>query len=133
MKFILLVTLLGQIGISEPHPRIEDYLASTGLDGDYAWCASFVEYNLNEIGLQGTGSAVARSYLHYGKKVSEPRLLDLVVLWRESRSSWKGHIGFYIGMAQNGNVLLLGGNQGDSVSIKEYPRHKILGSRRAVE
>jgi hypothetical protein len=44
-----------------------------------------------------------------------------------------GHVGFFKGYDDQGNVLVLGGNQGDAVSISPYPRESLLGFRRAGE
>ncbi len=54
------------------------------------------------------------------------------MLWRESRDSWKGHVGFYAGHDQS-KVWLLGGNQGDAVNVRDFPRKRILGVRRLWE
>jgi len=40
-----------------------------------------------------------------------------------------GHVGFYAGV-EGSKVMLLGGNQGDSVSVSRYPKTQILGIRR---
>jgi hypothetical protein len=40
-----------------------------------------------------------------------------------------GHVGFYAGIEAN-DVLVLGGNQGDSVSIAPYLKSRLLGVRR---
>jgi peptidoglycan hydrolase-like protein with peptidoglycan-binding domain len=69
-----------------------------------------------------------------GKPVANPKPGDIVVFWRESPQSWKGHVGFFMGFNQDGSkVFSLGGNQGDSVSIKAYDAGKVLGFRRVAE
>jgi uncharacterized protein (TIGR02594 family) len=52
----------------------------------------------------------------------------VVVLWRGSREGVLGHVGFFVGM-QDQNLLLLGGNQGNEVSIRPYPKQRVLGLR----
>ena len=42
-----------------------------------------------------------------------------------------GHVGFFAGH-EDPNVLLLGGNQGDSVSVAPFAAARILGVRRLV-
>jgi len=100
-----------------------------------AWCAGFVNAVLNQTGDEGTsktdGALSARSFLNWGKSVSEPQEGDVVVLWRESKSSWKGHVGFFAGFDDNGDILVLGGNQNNSVSIKSYDKDRLLGYRRS--
>jgi hypothetical protein len=40
----------------------------------------------------------------------------------------KGHVGFYVG-TEGGHIRLLGGNQGDKVSIASFPPDRVLGRR----
>lgn len=53
---------------------------------------------------------------------------DVVVFWRGSKDSWKGHVAFYSHHDAN-NVYVLGGNQGNAVSIQAYPRSRLLDVR----
>jgi len=98
---------------------------------DMAWCAGFVNAVLNGVDRKGTGKLNARSFLNWGKSVSEPQEGDVVVFWRESKSSWKGHVGFFAGFDDDGDILVLGGNQNNSVSIKSYDKDRLLGYRRS--
>ena len=54
---------------------------------------------------------------------------DLVILERGAG----GHVGFYAGYAPNGDIQLLGGNQGNTVSIASFPTARVLGIRRIWE
>jgi hypothetical protein len=40
-----------------------------------------------------------------------------------------GHVGFFAGREGN-RVLVLGGNQSDSVNVSRYPSRRLLGIRR---
>ncbi|MBO6814558.1 MAG: hypothetical protein JJ891_06845 [Rhizobiaceae bacterium] len=109
--------------------------ASKNLDpAKTAWCAAFVNGVLAANGHSGTNALNARSFLNWGEDVtSKPTQGDVVVLWRESRSSWKGHVGLYHGTVTirgKKYVELLGGNQNDKVSIARYPADRVLGVRR---
>lgn len=97
-----------------------------------AWCAGFVNAVLKKSGIQGTGQLNARSFLEWGRAVTDPQDGDVVVLWRGSKSSWQGHVGFYKGTDKDGNILILGGNQGNEVSIESFPRSRVLAFRRAT-
>jgi uncharacterized protein (TIGR02594 family) len=97
-----------------------------------AWCAAFVNAVQKQAGNPTTGSLMARSFLNYGTKVDEPTKGDIVVLTRNGPPG-SGHVGFYAGQDENGNVLILGGNQGDSVSVKAFPQSQVLGYRRAPQ
>lgn len=95
-----------------------------------AWCAAFVNSCLIEAGMKGTGKLNARSFLNWGVNSKNPQVGDIIVFWRGSKSSWKGHVGFYVG--ESGKyVKVLGGNQSDKVCIKNYPKKRILGYRKA--
>ena len=93
-----------------------------------AWCAAFVNAALGAKGLEGTGKLNARSFLDYGTPTKKPSEGDIVVLSR-GNSNWKGHVGFFV--KDNGDTIsMLGGNQGNSVSVEEFPKSRILGYRK---
>lgn len=94
-----------------------------------AWCAAFVNAALGASGEIGTGSNLARSFLNWGEPVTTPQRGDIVVFSR-GRQAWQGHVGFFVGRDEKGNIKVLGGNQGDKVSIETYPPSKLLGYRR---
>jgi uncharacterized protein (TIGR02594 family) len=120
------------------NPEIVAFAAATGngwvQDDETPWCASFVGAVLAQVGVQGTGRLNARSYVDWGSAVDldDAQQGDVVVFWRESPTSWKGHVGFYAGV-QGDKVLVLGGNQGNKVSIAEYPISRLLTVRRAPQ
>lgn len=124
---------------SRHNPTIVGFAAATGnpwvQDDETPWCASFVGAVLAQVGLPHTGRLNARSYLEWGVDVpfTEAERGDVVVFWRESPSSWKGHVGFFHGYNEAGDVLVLGGNQGNSVSIATYPANRLLAVRRAAQ
>ncbi len=95
-----------------------------------AWCAAFVNGVLGSTGVEGTDSLLARSFLNFGEAVDEPQRGDVVVLRRGSEA-WMGHVGFFAGYDDRGNILVLGGNQRNSVSIAPYAADRLLGFRRA--
>lgn len=92
------------------------------------WCAGFVNGALAAGGYGGTGSLAARSFLKYGEATDVPREGDIVVTSR-GNDPMKGHVGFYAGTDENGNIKILGGNQGNAVSIKTAPANTVLGYR----
>lgn len=94
------------------------------------WCAAFVGSCLAEAGLPTTRRLNARSYLEYGYGIIGPKKGDILVFWRGSKTSWKGHVAFYYGETED-DYLALGGNQNNCVCIKKYPKSRLLGMRRA--
>jgi len=93
------------------------------------WCAAFVNAVLNEAGMEGTGKLNARSFLNFGQATDRPKVGDIVVLSRGDPNGWQGHVGFFHGFDDKGNVLVLGGNQGDKVSIAPFKADQVLGFR----
>ncbi len=81
------------------------------------WCASFVNYCLKESGYSTSGSASSQSFSKNKSfiKVSQPIYGAIVVL--RKKGSWKGHVAFIYCLFEDGEIGVLGGNQGDSVTI----------------
>ncbi len=131
-----------QLGIKEvpgtgSNPVIVNYAKETGISGisndDISWCSTFVNWVCMKAGCAMSGKPDARSWLNVGIPVSNPQPGDVVVFWRDSMQSWKGHVGFFLGFNENhSKVFSLGGNQGDAVSIKTYDAAKVLGFRRVL-
>ena len=96
-------------------------------DDETPWCAGFVGAVLEEVGIRSTRSAAARSYMKWGRTLRTPAVGAIVVFWRGSPSGWSGHVGFVVGKDQNGNLMVLGGNQGDQVSIRPFSTNRVLG------
>lgn len=119
--------------VSGPHHnlRILEYLRATSLGdagGDETpWCSAFANWSMRIGRVVGTNSAAARSWLRWGVP-SEPRVGAVCVLWRGSATSALGHVGFVVGHS-GGAVHLLGGNQGDRVSVASFPVARVLGYR----
>ncbi|PWG16146.1 TIGR02594 family protein [Salibaculum griseiflavum] len=117
------------------NPRILAYYKDAGVPqtrDEVPWCAAFVGAVLARCGVQGTGSLLARSYESWGRAIQleEARPGDVVVLSRGQ--PWQGHVAFF-DSAESDVVRLLGGNQGDQVNIRAYPKSRVVAVRRAVE
>jgi len=120
------------------NPRVVEYLSSVNSlshqaqrNDETPWCSVFVHWCLAQAGIQGTNSAAARSWLNWGKEVTQPEKGDIVVFWRGKKDGWHGHVGFVEKVTAK-NVYCLGGNQSDAVNIKPYAKSRVLGYRRAV-
>ena len=130
---------LGQRDYPGPRykPRVVEYLNTTGLqanDDETSWCSAFVNWCMLQARQRGTNNAAAKSWLTYGQALSNPKPGCIVVLWRDSPSSWKGHVGFFDGFDVGNRIRLLGGNQGggvswDEVCVTNFPQERVLGYR----
>jgi uncharacterized protein (TIGR02594 family) len=110
--------------IVEYHKACDDELTHDSVP----WCSSLVNHCMKEAGEVRTKSRAARSWLEWGVEISEPIYGCVCVLWRDAPGSWKGHVGFFIGIA-GADVILLGGNQNNEVSVRRYPQERVLGYR----
>ena len=136
MKKILEIAL-SQYGIKEiPGPEHSEevlkYFHDTGFiinDDETSWCSAFICWCVMKAGMEHTNSLAARSWLGWGEVVETPQVGDIVVYWRESISSWKGHVGLFI-RDDGSRIWTLGGNQSNSVCIKPYSKANLLGFRR---
>lgn len=119
------------IGVSEipgkaENPTIQKWLRSLKAwwnSESVPWCGTFAAWCLRA----GNRSIPkhwyrALAYADYGTKLKAPAYGCLAVMQRKGG----GHVGFVVGQtSNNGDLLILGGNQGDKVSIARFPRHRI--------
>ncbi len=113
------------------HPAILGYYAEAGHPAikhdEIAWCAAFAGAMLKRAAVAGTGSLLARSYLEWGQSIATPKFGAIAVLERGSDPG-AGHVGFVVGAAGK-RIFLLGGNQGDAVSVQAFETSRVLGYR----
>jgi uncharacterized protein (TIGR02594 family) len=123
---------VAEIPGSRNNPRIIKYHDATELsaeDEETSWCSSFVNWCLEQVGVKGTRSAAARSWLEWGREPTDEGFEGCVcVLWRGSPNGWQGHVGFLVDWNDD-QVCLLGGNQGNKVSRAWFPMDRVLGYR----
>ena len=117
------------------NPEVLKYAKDTKIAGvttdEIAWCSTFVNWVAWKAGLQISGKANARSWLTVGTKVAVPEPGDVVVYWRDSPQSWKGHVGFFLGFSiDKKRIYTLGGNQGNRVSVSAYRVDNVLSYQR---
>lgn len=131
----------------EANPHIVAWLSDAGLprlDDGTPWCGSFVGHVTHRLLDLPTPRqyARARHWLTVGKPVDLVDAsvgFDVVVLKRGDGEQpgpevldAPGHVGFFAAL-EPGFVWLLGGNQGDRVSIAGFPIDRVLGVRRLSE
>ena len=125
---------IGQSEISgdESNPRIDAYLKTVDMPGndEIPWCAAFMNWVVNQVNIPGTGEALARSFLTWGAPMPMPPEIGAVTVIQRGSEPWMGHVGLFMGMSNPpGYIFLLGGNQGNQVSVKSYPVSKVLAYR----
>jgi uncharacterized protein (TIGR02594 family) len=117
---------------SGDHPRILEYLSTcSDLEAGEAerdstpWCSAFVNWCLAQAGIEGTDSGWARSWAQWGEPVDPPPL-GAIAVWARGRRSVDeavitGHVAFVV-EDRGDSLIVLGGNQCDSVCLKAYPK-----------
>lgn len=121
-----------EVAGAQNNPRIVNYWKQGGIlvkvtDDETPWCAAFVGAMLSAGEVKGSLLANAKSYLQWGVPITEPVFGAVVVLNRPP-NDWQGHVAFAVG-ADAAGVHLLGGNQGDRVSIARFDRSRVAGVR----
>jgi uncharacterized protein (TIGR02594 family) len=89
------------------------------------WAAAFINYSLEKAGVRGTRSPNALSFLTWGVPLDRPVVGAIAVL---DYGAGRGHVGMVEGK-YNGMIVLLGGNQNDSVSRTAFPASEIAAYR----
>lgn len=119
------------------NPRILEYFEAIQWpyekSDEIPWCGVFMYFIAQAVGAETPRrdqAIAARGWLSVGEEVSEPQLGDLAIYYRGSKNGWEGHVGIFIRKISPKLDLILGGNQGDQVCIREYDSSKILGYRR---
>jgi len=112
---------------------IDGFFRDAGYPGyrdETSWCAAFVGAVLARSGYPRLADLTARSGRYYGQKLDGPKIGCVVVFWRESPTSWKGHIGFVTGIDWDKKTLrVLGGNQNDAVTEATFAMSRVLAYR----
>jgi uncharacterized protein (TIGR02594 family) len=133
---------VNEIPGSEDHPLIQWFLSLCGFGlhahDETAWCSAFVNAICFLDDIPRSKSAAARSWLKEGVPIPliNAQLNDVVVLKRGTGPQpgpevldAPGHVGFFAGL-EDGKVIILGGNQGNQVSLAHFPADQVLSVRR---
>lgn len=130
------------IGLQEVRDgaKIETFLKAESHGGDLninpakiSWCAAFVNACEREVGNEGTGKLNARSFLDYGKDVSDedPGQEGDIIVFDFEHDGIHGHVSYFVRYNDDQNsVTCLGGNQDNQVRYSDYSQDNIIGIRR---
>lgn len=131
------------VGMHEVAGAVRDnpaILAMLRLDGawpehdEVPWCSAFVNYIAWLLRLPRSKSLAARSWLTIGRAIFPGEAVagfDVVIL-RRGDNPEAGHVAFFAGFGEN-TMELLGGNQGNAVSVAPFPAGRVVGVRRLKE
>lgn len=118
---------------SRNNPVILDW--ADNLDIHYSgdevpWCGLFVAHCIGATmpdEVLPSNPLGARQWERFGESTA-PRLGAVMVFWRESKNSGKGHVGFYTG-EDDSAYRILGGNQTDKVCLTWVGKDRFLKAR----
>lgn len=94
-------------------------------DDETPWCGLFAAHVMNHFGIKPPPIAVrASSWSTWGRALLNPRPGCILTFTREGG----GHVGFYVGEDAT-HLHVLGGNQGNAVSITRIARSRLSAMR----
>jgi uncharacterized protein (TIGR02594 family) len=134
----LLVEAVKLIGIKEVvgkvhNPIIMSWAKDLDLQKIYTadeipWCGLFIAYTCHKAGIDVVDKPLwALSWAKWGTKVTEPMLGDILTFKRDGG----GHVGIYVGEDKD-CYHVLGGNQGNAVSVTRILKSRLYQARRTA-
>lgn len=100
-------------------------LGATWLLGQ-PWCGGAVAKWVSDAGFKPVAKWwQARAWASWGQALAFPAHGCIVVFSRTGG----GHVGFVVGENERGELLVLGGNQGDAVNVRAFPRSRVIAYR----
>jgi uncharacterized protein (TIGR02594 family) len=108
------------------HPTITTWLRrlkAWWADDETPWCGVFVAACIDQAGLPLPRLWMrAKAWADWGVRLAQPVPGCIVVFARQGG----GHVGFVVGRTKAGLLMVLGGNQGDKVSIAPFELSRVL-------
>lgn len=127
---------VAEIAGPDASPAIVGYFRDAGradiLSDETSWCMAFAlaclaRANVSTAAIPKAERLMARSGLKLGTAIDEPRH-GCLAIFKRGKEPWQGHIGFVVGWTET-HLAILGGNQGNKVSVQHFPRADLLGLR----
>jgi uncharacterized protein (TIGR02594 family) len=134
----ILVQAVKQLGVKEivgkqHNPIILNWARELKLSSVYnadeiPWCGLFIGYCCHMAGLEVINKPLwALSWSNWGNEVTEAMLGDVLTFKRNGG----GHVGIYVG-EDDTHYHVLGGNQGNSVSVSRIAKSRLYKARRTA-
>jgi uncharacterized protein (TIGR02594 family) len=98
-------------------------------DDETPWCGTFVASCMKAAGYPLPKHWYrAKDWLNWGVDIGSACFGCIVVFDRRGG----GHVGFVVGKDKQGRLMILGGNQGDAVSVAPFDTARVIGYRMPV-
>lgn len=95
-------------------------------DDETPWCGTFAAHCIKSAGYPLPKHWYrAKDWLNWGVAITKPCFGCIVVFERAGG----GHVGFVVGKDKSNRLMVLGGNQGDAVSIAPFDVSRVAGYR----
>ena len=129
-----MVLAVSQKGVHEvrDEPVVQNYWRQAKLSGlakysasDIPWCSGFCCAMFEQVGIRSARTDGAKNWLKWGQELTTPVDGCIVVFTRDGG----GHVGFVTGEDTKGNLLVIGGNQGNEINIKSFDKGRVTGYR----
>lgn len=92
-------------------------------DSVLPWCGAFIRFCLMSSNIKPPKHWYrARAYIDFGTKLDRPAVGAIAVIKKGSQY----HVGFVSGKNNNGDILLIGGNQSDSVKNSAFKKGSVV-------
>lgn len=110
-------------------PKIVQWLKSLGAwwaDDEVPWCGTAMAAWMTACGIKPPKAWYrAMAWSDWGSPLSWPIQGCVVVFSRKGG----GHVGLVVGETPEGNLLVLGGNQGDAVRVSAFSKDRVTAYR----
>ena len=134
----ILVEAVKNLGVKEivgkaHNPIILQWAKDLKLDKVYTndeipWCGLFIAHCCHSAGVEVANKPLwALSWSEWGNEVKEPMLGDVLTFKRDGG----GHVGIYVG-EDTTHFHVLGGNQGNAVSVSRIAKNRLFKARRTA-
>jgi uncharacterized protein (TIGR02594 family) len=101
------------------------------VEDEIPWCSAFINFICFILGIPRSHSLAARSWVTIGSEIplSEAKPGFTIVVLKRGTNPSQGHVAFYASQDEN-EVILLGGNQGNSVSLSRFKKSDVIAVRK---
>ena len=120
---------LREIPGKQAAPKIEQWLISLRAwwrDDETPWCGVAMAAWFTQCGIKPPREYFrAKAWLDWGQPIDKPVRGCVVVFGRDGG----GHVALAVGLTHAMQLVCLGGNQGDRVSLAAFPESRVIGYR----
>jgi len=114
------------------NPRILHYHKFTSLKAstdEIPWCSAVANFIVVSANVEGTNSAMARSWEKWGAELEKP-VPGCIVVFNRGHDPMFGHVAFFLYETKT-KIWVIGGNQGDAVCIRSYDKSRLVCYRQS--